>query len=47
MTAVKPEERQKKIIQGLKKNNDIFKNDPYAHEFGISIGREMATLKGR
>ena len=47
MTAVKPQDRQKKIIEGLKKNNDIFRNDPYAKEFGISIGREMATLKGR
>ena len=44
---MKPQERQKKIMEGLKKNNDVFKNDPYAREFGISIGREMAMLKGR
>ena len=46
-TAVKPEDRQKKIIAGLKKNNAMYRDDPYAREFGISVAGEMAKLTGR
>jgi len=46
-TAVKPDERQKKIIDGLKKNNSMYKDDPYAREFGINVSGEMAKLTGR
>jgi len=46
-TAVKPEDRQKKIIDGLKKNNAMYKDDPYAREFGINVSGEMAKLTGR
>eukprot|EP00092_Neocalanus_flemingeri_P007368 GFUD01007955.1.p1 GENE.GFUD01007955.1~~GFUD01007955.1.p1 ORF type:complete len:1043 (+),score=306.14 GFUD01007955.1:186-3314(+) len=46
-TAVKPMDRQKKIIDGLKKNNAMYKDDPYAREFGISVSGEMAKLTGR
>ena len=46
-TAVKPEDRQKKIIDGLKKNNAMYRDDPYAREFGINVAGEMAKLTGR
>ena len=46
-TAVKPEDRQKKIIDGLKKNNGMYRDDPYAREFGINVAGEMAKLTGR
>ena len=46
-TAVKPLDRQKKIIDNLKANNKIYQNDPYAREFGINVSGEMATLTGR
>ena len=46
-TAVKPMDRQKKIIDGLKKNNDMYKNDPFAREFGINVSGKMASLTGR
>ena len=46
-TAVKPEERQKKILDGLMKNNAMYKDDPYATEFGINVSGEMAKLTGR
>ena len=46
-TAVKPEDRQKKILDGLKKNNAMYKNDPYAKEFGICVAGEMSKLTGR
>jgi len=46
-TAVKPLERQKKIIEGLDRNNAHFKNDPFANEFGISISGSMSKLSGR
>ena len=46
-TAVKPMDRQKKIIDNLMKNNRKYKDDPYAKEFGINVSGEMATLSGR
>merc|ERR1719369_2054177 len=46
-TAVKPMDRQKKIIDGLMKNNAMYKDDPYAREFGINVSGKMATLTGR
>lgn len=46
-TAVPPLEREKKIMEGLKKNNNILKNDPYAEKFGVSIAGEFATLNAR
>ena len=46
-TAVKPEDRQKKIIEGLKKNNAMYRDDPFAREFGINVAGEMAKLTGR
>merc|ERR1712240_441974 len=46
-TAVKPMDRQKKIIDGLKKNNEMYQDDPYAREFGINVSGEMAKLTGR
>jgi len=33
-TAVKPLERQAKIMEGLKMNNNSYKKDPFANEFG-------------
>ena len=36
-------ERQKQIMKELQRNNSIYKNDPYAKEFGINI----AQLTGR
>merc|ERR1719481_2164045 len=46
-TAVKPMDRQRKIIDGLKKNNEMYQDDPYAREFGINVSGEMAKLTGR
>merc|ERR1719228_1238014 len=46
-TAVKPLERQAKIMEGLKMNNDKYRKDPYANEFGISVSGEMTKLTGR
>jgi len=46
-TAVKPLDRQKKILEGLDKNNARYKNDPYANEFGISVSGTMTKLTGR
>eukprot|EP00092_Neocalanus_flemingeri_P072437 GFUD01089177.1.p1 GENE.GFUD01089177.1~~GFUD01089177.1.p1 ORF type:complete len:635 (+),score=195.98 GFUD01089177.1:285-1907(+) len=46
-TAVKPLDRQKKIMEGLQRNNDKYKNDPYAKEFGISLSGTMTKLTGR
>jgi len=46
-TAVKPLDRQKKILEGLDKNNARYKADPYANEFGISVSGTMSKLTGR
>jgi len=46
-TAVKPLDRQKKILEGLDKNNARYKTDPYANEFGISVSGTMSKLTGR
>ena len=41
-TAVKPLERQAKIMEGLKMNNNTYKKDPFANEFGISVSGEVS-----
>ena len=46
-TAVKPADRQKKIVESLAKCNSKYKDDPYCKEFGISVSGEMATLTAR
>ena len=46
-TAIKPLDRQKKIMEGLQANNKIYKEDPYAREFGISVSGTMSKLTGR
>ena len=46
-TAVNPLDRQKKILAGLKENNQAFKNDPYAKEFGINVAGSMCQINGR
>jgi eukaryotic translation initiation factor 2C len=43
-TAVKPLERQAKIMEGLKMNNDKYKKDPFAKEFGISVAGEVGIV---
>ena len=43
-TAVKPLERQAKIMEGLKMNNDKYKKDPFAKEFGISVAGEVRIV---
>ena len=40
-TAVKPQDRQKKILDNLMKNNKKYKDDPYAREFGINVSGEV------
>ena len=47
MTAIKPLERQQKIKDGLLANNNMYKNDPFAKEFGISLAGTMTKLTGR
>ena len=46
-TAIKPLDRQRRIMEELKKNNAMYKNDPFARQFGISLAGEMTTLTGR
>ena len=46
-TAVKPLERQTKILEGLRMSNAAYKKDPFAKEFGISVSGEMTKLTGR
>ena len=46
-TAVKPADRQKKILESVVKCNNKFKDDPYCKDFGISVAGEMATLSAR
>ena len=46
-TAVKPLERQRRILEELRKNNNIYKNDKFAKEFGVSVAGEMGKVNGR
>ena len=46
-TAIKPLDRQKKILEGLAANNRFYKDDPHAREFGISLSGTMSRLTGR
>ena len=46
-TAVSPIKRQERIMKELQLNNNMYKNDPYAKEFGINIAGSMAQLTGR
>lgn len=46
-TAVNPLDRQKRILAGLKANNDMFRDDPYAKEFGINVAGSMSKINGR
>ena len=43
-TAVSPTETQKRIMNELQRNNNIYKNDPYAKEFGINIAGSITQL---
>ena len=44
ITAVKPHERFEKIRQNLQEQNEAFKNDPYAKEFGISVNDQPLKI---
>ena len=46
-TAMSPGEREKKITENLKKNNSMYKNDPFAKAFNISIADNLVSLTGR
>ena len=46
-TARKPGEREKMIMEELKKNNQIYKNDPFAKSFNLSIADNLVQLTGR
>ena len=46
-TAAPPMVRQERIMKELQRNNNMYKNDPYAKEFGINIAGSMAQLTGR
>lgn len=46
-TAVRPDERRAKILEGLQRNNAIYQNCPYAQEFGISFEAQMVRINGR
>jgi len=45
-TAVNPEERKKKIMEGLR-NSNMLVNDEFAIEFGISLDQKMLEVNGR
>jgi len=46
-TAAPPHKRREKILEGLQRNNQIYQNDPYCKEFGISFENQMAKVNGR
>jgi len=46
-TAVPPLKRQERILKELQRNNNMYKSDPYAKEFGINIAGNMAQVTGR
>ncbi len=46
-TAVTPEERKKRIEDGLRSMSNAFKQDPYAQEFGINVEGNMTTIPAR
>ena len=46
-TAMKPGEREKKIMEDLKANNNMYKNDKFAKEFKIGIADNLVQLTGR
>ena len=46
-TAVRPGDRERKILQELKMNNNIHNNDPFAKAFNISVADHLLTLKAR
>eukprot|EP00088_Acartia_fossae_P049385 TRINITY_DN5436_c0_g1_i1.p1 TRINITY_DN5436_c0_g1~~TRINITY_DN5436_c0_g1_i1.p1 ORF type:complete len:857 (-),score=211.64 TRINITY_DN5436_c0_g1_i1:190-2724(-) len=46
-TAVKPHERRKRIIDGMKESTNFYKNDEHAKEFGISLDSKMLQVTGR
>lgn len=47
ITAVKPDERQKRIKENLKSRHDTYKKDPYAQGFGITVQDNFASIDGR
>ena len=46
-TAQKPWNRQKQILDDLKANNEMYKNDKFAQEFNISMAGNLIQLTGR
>ena len=46
-TAVAPQERKKKIMAGLRETGNLFVNDEFAIEFGISFEQRMMQITGR
>ena len=46
-TAMRPGDREKKIMEDLRRNNNMYKNDPFAKAFNISIADNMVSLTGR
>ena len=46
-TATKPWNRQQQILQDLKANNEMYKNDQFAREFNISMAGNLVQLTGR
>ena len=46
-TATKPEIRRRKIIEGLQRNNNMYKNNPFTTEFGICFEDSLAKIQGR
>jgi len=46
-TAVAPQERKKKIMAGLRESGNLFMNDEFAIEFGISFEQRMMQITGR
>ena len=46
-TATRPEVRRRKIIEGLQRNNSIYKNNPFTTEFGISFEDTLTRIQGR
>ena len=46
-TAVRPGDRERMILEELRRNNNIHKDDPFAKKFNLSIADNLVTLTGR
>ena len=46
LTAIPPEQRQKRILEHLKSLDNVFKDDLYVKGFGLSVQGSMTHVTG-